>query len=116
MEDVKLAKLGDGNYSSWSTQMEFVFMSKDLLSVVTEGISNQASETAADRLKDSQARALIGLSVETQHLGIVKAAATAKAAWEALKDLFAASSNARKLTLVEQLSQIRKQPAESITL
>ena len=117
MEDTsKMEKLGDSNYQTWSTQMKMSLMTKGLWTAVSGFPDTEdATVRTQQQQQDSKAWAFIGLGVEKHHLGVVSNTTTAKEAWEALKSLFAASSGARKMALLQEISSISKQPDESIS-
>jgi hypothetical protein len=98
--------------------MRFVLVNKGLWSAVeTDAPDDSASqaEKNAYQEKSLKALALIGLSVEDYHLATVGNAASAKAAWEALKNLYAQQSMALVVDLKRSLGDLRLKQGESIT-
>ena len=66
--------------------------------------------------QDQKALAKIILSVKDHHLATVGSCATAKQAWETLKATYEAKTNARKLMLRRELTQLKMKPAEALTV
>jgi len=103
LDRATMEKLGDSNYATWATRMEFYLRSKDLWTPVEE----------AGHAESSKTRAVIGLAVRDQHLDTVATAASAKAAWDALKGVFAAQGSARKLALKKALNSLQMESSEN---
>jgi hypothetical protein len=100
--------LDQDNYGAWCMRMEFLLESKGLGGCIDGTASVQGSE------KDRKARALIGLHVKEHHLATVNECKTAKDAWTALAQLFKARTNARKLQLRKELSDLKMAPTETL--
>jgi hypothetical protein len=100
--------LDHDNYGPWSMRMEFLLEAKGLGGCIDGTASVQGSE------KDRKARALIGLHVKEHHLATVNECKTAKEAWDTLATLFKARTNARKLQLRKELSDLKMAPMESL--
>ena len=98
------------NYSTWRTRMKFLLITKGLWAAV-DG-TTAAAATATDVQK---ALAIIGLYVKEHHLATLERCKTAKEAWDSLEATYQAQSNARKLELRRQLTQIQLGPAEPLT-
>jgi len=98
-----LSKLSDGNYATWAARMECYLINQDLWAAVG----------AADHATSAKTKALIGMCVEDRYLSLVMGSDTAKAAWDALKGVFAAQSGARKLALKKELNSLRMWDDES---
>lgn len=95
------------NYATWSMRMQALLMVKGLW----DAISNANVEAKIDL----KAHAQILLHVKDHHLQQVMACSSAKEAWEMLKKVYEAKSNARKLMLRQELTQLKMGPAEPIT-
>lgn len=95
------------NYATWRSKMKFLLITKGLWTTV-EGEST-------DRDKDAKALAQIGLHVKDHHLPVLETCATAKEAWEQLKTIYQAKSNARKRQLRKELSQLKMGATEPLT-
>jgi len=107
-EDKPMVEVLDvDNYATWSIRMRALLISKGLWAAVES--STPSTE------QDQKALAKIILHVEDHHLATVGTCATAKEAWETLKATYQAKSNARKLVLRKELTQLRMKPAEPIT-
>jgi hypothetical protein len=89
-------------------RLEFLLESQSLIGC----IDGTASVPGPD--KDRKARALIGLHVRKHHLATVNECKTAKEAWDALALLFKTRTNARKLQLRKELSDLKMAPTESL--
>ncbi|GAB4814243.1 hypothetical protein N2152v2_001289 [Parachlorella kessleri] len=96
------------NYATWSIRMRALLISKGLWAAVESNTPNGD--------QDQKALAKIILSVKDHHLATVGTCATAKEAWETLKATYEAKSNARKLMLRRELTQLKMKPAEPLTV
>jgi hypothetical protein len=88
--------------------MEFLLESRGLGGCIDGTAAVQGSE------KDRKARTLIGLYVKEHHLATVNECKTAKEAWDALAQLFKARTNARKLQLRKELSDLKMASTETL--
>ena len=96
------------NYSTWSNRMRAMLISKGLWAAV--------ESTTPNVDQDQKALAKIILHVKDYHLATVGSCATAKQAWDALKATHEAKSNARKLMLRRELTQLRMRASELLTV
>lgn len=80
-----------------------------------KGVWTAVTGTSTDPQADAKALALIVLHVKDHHLTTVGESTTARSAWETLKNIYESKSNARKLLLRKELTQLKKGPAEPIT-
>ena len=103
-----IERLDVDNYRTWSKKMKAVLVTKELWTPVTE-------DEPTDKKADQKALALITLSVSDHNLSTLDEAETAKAAWETLKKVYEARSNARKLQLKRELNALKKDAAETVT-
>ena len=87
--------------------MKFLLISKGLWHAVTGDDANVDN--------DQKALALIGLYVKEHHLPLMERCDTAKQAWQQLEAVYQAKSNARKLQLRKELSQLKMGPREPLT-
>jgi transposase InsO family protein len=108
LSSIELEPLDD-NWPIWSTRMEFALDRKGLWDVVT---AERITEDNA--VKDRKAKALIGQYVKDHLLFTVKRAASAREAWEALKELYVQRSVARKQELRIKLTNLRMLPEEDM--
>ncbi|GAX86620.1 hypothetical protein CEUSTIGMA_g14028.t1 [Chlamydomonas eustigma] len=108
LSSIELEPLDD-NWPIWSTRMEFALDRKGLWDVIT---AEQITEENAE--KDRKAKALIGQYVKDYLLFNVKRAASAREAWEALKELYVQRSVARKQELRIKLTNLRMLPEEDM--
>lgn len=94
-------------YATWSIRMRALLISKGLWTTV------EADNPEANDLK---ALAQIILHVKDHHLMTVGACTTAKQAWEKLKTTYEAKTNARKLLLRRELTQLKMGATEQLTM
>lgn len=109
MSTVKLShvqKLGDENYQEWATDMKWLLVTRDCW----DAISDPEEADDATQLK---ALALIGLCVSIQHKAPVAACDTAKEAWDLLEGVYKAKSNALRVRLRKELSNLELKPCWS---
>ena len=109
-------KLGNGNYAQWAARMKSLFMVKHLWATVAPlpAVAN-VDGPVVNPADDEQALGLIGLNVEDCHIPLVSRCNTAREAWGALLAIYQANSNARKLQLLDDFSNIRMERGESIS-
>lgn len=96
------------NYATWSIRMQALLLSKGLWSAVTG--------TSTDEEKDQKALAQIILHVKDHHLMTVGNCATAKIAWDTLKATYQAKTNARKMILRRELTQLKMSATEQLSV
>ena len=101
-------RLDVDNYATWSIRMQAYLMVKGLWDAVTTD--------TPDPTTDKKALAQIVLHVKDHHLTALAACATAKIAWTTLKTTYEAQTNARKLQLRRELTQLRMGAAEPLTV
>lgn len=94
------------NYATWSIRMRALLISKGLWTTV---VADNPEST------DPKALALITLYVKDHHLMTVGNSATAKIAWEKLKATYEAKTNARKLLLRREMTQLKMGATEPLT-
>jgi len=112
VDKVTYDKLDENNYAVWSSRMRWLLVYKNLWDVV----ENSPGDSDADaKKKDMQALSLIGLSVCNTLVPYVTRSKTAKEAWDTLKQVFKARSNAMALQLTKALSHLALQDDESVT-
>ena len=96
-------RLDVDNYATWKNRMKWLLLSKGLW----------GDSLTPDQ--DQKALAFIGLCVRDHHLPVLESCKTAKEAWDKLKAIFEAKSNARKRQLRKELAQLRMGAAEPLT-
>lgn len=107
-EKLVLERLDVDNYATWSIRMQALLMVKGLWDVVT----GEATDPAADK----KAQAHIILHVKDHHLSTLVGRASSKNMWETLKAMYDAKSNARKLVLRRELTQLKMSATEPLTV
>lgn len=75
-----------------------------------------AEDEEVDAAVDQKALALIGLYVADHHKATLAACETANDAWEALKAVYKAKSNAQRLYLLRELHNLKLLPAEPLSV
>lgn len=80
-----------------------------------KGLWTAIVDEAADAESDTKALALIGLYVKEHHLPTLERCKTAREAWQQLESVYQAKSNARKLQLRKELTQLKKGGDEPLT-
>jgi hypothetical protein len=113
VDKVSIERLGVSNYNTWAPRMTFLLKHKSLWGVVANALPTTASVT--DKEKDERALALIGLYVHDYHLNTVYSCTSAKAAWDALEEIYKAKSTARRLQLKRELNTLKMQSGEPLT-
>ena len=111
--DVSFPPLGDDDYGTWSEQMKMFLALEKCLTITEAGLGE--NPTADDIEKDQHARALIGIRLGNQHIGLYKASTSAKALWDSLAGMFNQKNKTRRLALRRQLMSMKKSPAESLS-
>ena len=101
-------RLDVDNYATWSVRMQAFLMVKGLW----DAVSGSSTDTAADK----KALAQIILHVKDHHLPTLVGCATSKIAWETLKKIFQATTNARKLLLRRELTQLKMSATEALSI
>ena len=95
------------NYATWSIRMRALLISKGLWATV---------ESSNPDANDQKALAQLILHVKDHHLMTVGACTTAKQAWDKLKTTYEAKTNARKLLLRRELTQLNMGATEQLTM
>ena len=90
---LQIEKLAEDNWASWSNEMRWALVLKELWDIVESGLGRTPDDKA--KASDRQAVAMIGLNVSRQHQVTVSKSESSKEAWRALEKLFEAKSSAR---------------------
>lgn len=104
---LSIEPLGVDNYASWSADMKWLMVTKGCWSAI---------DGEADDAMNAKALALIGLHVERHIKGTIVACDTASEAWSKLEAVYKAKSNARRLWLKRELTNLRREQGEPITV
>jgi hypothetical protein len=112
--EVKCAQLNDKNWGTWAPRVKMVLTLEGYLGLVTEGLGN--APTPAEVLHDAKAKAVIGAHLSDNHLATFIASRSAKHLWDTLEDRFNQSNHTRRLTLRRELTSMKKQQTETISL
>lgn len=110
MADEKLyvERLDVDNYATWSIRMRALLVSKGLWTAVTADTPDTGT--------DQKAHAMILLHVKDHHLATLAECNSAKIAWERLKATYEAKTNARKLLLRRELTQLKMGATEPLSI
>ncbi|KAI7839206.1 hypothetical protein COHA_007019 [Chlorella ohadii] len=103
-----IERLDVDNYATWSIRMQAFLMVKGLWDAVT----GESTDSSADK----KALAQIILHVKDHHLPALVGCTSAKNAWETLKAMFQAKTNARKLLLRRELTQLKMGATEALSI
>lgn len=98
------------NYATWKIRMEALLFELGLKPAILA-----APSTQEDIDRSNKAIAVMIKNVKDHHLAAITSAANAKAAWDALASTYAATSNARRLQLRQQLTALKKSADEPLT-
>ncbi len=101
----------------WSVQTKCWLGSKDLFRWIKQkpAAGEDSVVSAADRAADSKALYIIGMTLTEEHYTLFEECETAMEAWEALANLFKNKSQARRLQLKTEMSNLRMETGESLT-
>lgn len=81
-----LQKLNNNNYLTWKFKVELLLNREDLWRCVDPGVKKAGESNDAWIALDAKAQATIGLLIEDNQHGLIRAAPTAKAAWIAIQN------------------------------
>lgn len=98
---IKIVKLNNENYDTWQYKVQLLLMKENLWQIVND--EPPADITPVWRLSDNKAKATIGLLVEDNQLSHIRSAATAKIAWENLKEYHQKPSLTNKVFLLKRI-------------
>ena len=103
-------KLGSTNYGHWATDFKAFITIK----VLDDAVCGTAGAVDAD--KDKVAMAWLTRAVLPMHYGTLTRAGTARAAWQALRDVHVKECKARQLALLQALNDLCKLSSETVTV
>lgn len=101
---MEFASLNAGNYVEWAARFKGAVSAKGWEDALTSAASQHSSKV----------KGLMVNKVDSEYIRYVDQAATAKAAWDDLKQLHQQSSSANRVQLLEQFSSLQMQPDESV--
>lgn len=108
-------KLGEANYTAWSTKMKALLMSKKLWLYVSGGITKPSSDTNAWLENAYAASGLMLLNMEeSQHTHVVDLEEDPAKMWTTLKDIHIQKKPNSRFLAYTHLLTISKQPEESL--
>ena len=107
-----MERLDVDNYGVWSIRMRAELVARGLAVWLT---STPAPDKPADIAADQKAHAHIIQRVKDHHLETLAGLNSAREAWSVLEATYQAKSNARKLTLRKELTQLKMNPGEPLT-
>ena len=97
----------------WTIKMKYVLTSKKLFNVIETDIGATPSEEQKE--SDTAAKTVLALCVADHHLVTVDKAANAKAAWDALMDIYKSNTAAQLQRTRRDFNTLKLQSNESIT-
>jgi hypothetical protein len=103
-----LEPLDVDNYATWAFKMRNWLVVKDLWDAIEGGSSVSPSV-------DAKALAYIRLCVKEYHMPTLASVQSAKEAWEVLEATYKSKSEARKISLHQELLHLKKSNGEDIT-
>ena len=105
MDFVKLGiqRLNSNNYDIWKYRVEQFLIREDLWYVIKDELP--AVRTEKQIKDDARARATIGLLLEDSQLPIIRAAETAKSAWDEIKAYYVKETPRSIVSLIKRLSR-----------
>ena len=109
IEKPTVERLDVDNYATWSIRMKALLISKGLWAAIEGDAGIEV------RALDQKALACILLYVRDHHLMALASCDTAKSAWEMLKNVYEAKTNARKLLLRRELTMLKMGVSEPLT-
>lgn len=109
---------GPEDYSSWVPDITSLLATKDVLHTIedTPPEDRESEEYKRWIRDDRKARALIMLTLDRSLRPVYHGCETAIELWDCLKDQYEANTRANQVQLVAELSNLKMQPSESITL
>lgn len=102
-----LQKLNNTNYLTWRFKVELLLVRDELWRYVDPGVKPEEEADAAWNAGDAKARATIGLLIEDNQHGLIRASRTAKDAWTALKNHHQKTSLTSKVSLLKRICDKR---------
>lgn len=96
-------KLNRTNYQNWKFNVRLLLIKEGLWNVVEDAIPAADAKTNDWKLKDGKAQAVIGLSVDTSQVNIIKNLSHAKQYWDALKEAHEKPNLSNKVFLYKKL-------------
>ncbi|XP_074300439.1 uncharacterized protein LOC141631702 [Silene latifolia] len=106
-----IEKLNSGNYSTWSTRMQFYLLGQDLWSIVGGGETAKPArgeELEKWKVKAGKAMYVLTATVGDDMLYRIKDAETPKEAWDTLKELFSKKNDSQLQLLENELMSVRQ--------
>jgi len=111
LDRFEVEPLNSENYAIWKQRMQMFLTVKDLWNCILE---DRVFEDPQSVAQHDKAKAYIGLSVEKHLYPVVLTANSAKAAWEALQNMFEPKLASRQLYLQRQLLELKMTPPETL--
>ena len=104
---VQIDKLSESNFGTWKRRIRALLLSKGMAGVI--------SGADEDKDKSDIVMGIIQLYLSDYHLNMADGVATGKALWDKLENTFMAKNTARLLLLRQQLTNLKKEPTETMT-
>ncbi|KAF1336396.1 Integrase catalytic core protein, partial [Globisporangium splendens] len=105
--------LGNANYFHWEFNMRMTLARKGLADHLVV-VKTEAEETEAWRVSDMKALGIIAQGLEVVHQSKIRAARTAKEAWDTLSEYYNRRNLQNRVTLTRRLHEFRMDPGASM--
>ena len=102
-----LQKLSNSNYPTWRFKVELLLVREELWRYVDPGVQPAGETDAVWNAGDAKARATIGLLIEDNQHGLIRASRTAHDAWMALQNHHQKTSLTSKVSLLKRICDKR---------
>ncbi|XP_062533959.1 uncharacterized protein LOC134202975 [Armigeres subalbatus] len=110
-----LQKLSNRNYPTWRFKVELLLIREELWRYVHPGVKPEDEDDEDWEVGDAKARATIGLLIEDNQHGLVRASRTAKEAWMALQNHHQKTSLTSKVSLLKRICDKRFTDGDDMT-
>jgi hypothetical protein len=115
-DSTRFEGLGSTIKYSWREDIKAALILEDLWSAVEEDAMFNAFDAPEKRKVKEKATALLQVKMSSDSKHLVTRAASAKAAWKALKATFKAQSVRRKADLRQQLKELRRKKTKAVLI
>lgn len=112
IERYSITKLNNENYFNWKFRVEMLLKEKDVWSAISK--ETPSTITDAWTKADEKALATIVLTIEDSQLQHVRSCATAKAAWNALKEFHQKDSAGSRVRILRNIMRQRAEESTNI--
>ena len=110
----KIEKLRDSNFHVWKQRVELLLAFRELDGVITKSAPSDEVELREWNKKDAKAKAVIGLTLNDDHLDHVRGVSSAREMWEAIMNIFQRRTVLNKLKARRQFYSAQMEDNERI--